>query len=74
MTQVYEWKRFWCPRESRIKLSDGGYLVDPDLEWGRLLNSDVLPFVSIVEKPCLVLLGEPGIGKSFAIESEWSAL
>jgi len=66
---IYSWKRFWCPRESSINLSDGGYLYDPDSEYGHIINSEVIPFESIANIRCLILLGEPGIGKSFAMDS-----
>jgi predicted NACHT family NTPase len=62
--QTYDWKRFWCPREGTVNLADGGYLYDPDAEWGRACNPDLVSLDSIYDVPCLVLLGEPGIGKS----------
>jgi predicted NACHT family NTPase len=68
--KVYTWKRFWCTREGRINLLDGGYLYDLDSEWGHIYNPDVVPFDSIANTPCLLLLGEPGIGKSYAMEAE----
>lgn len=73
-SQIYNWKRFWCPREGRLDLSDGGYLYDPDLEWGRIYNRDVVPFQSIARVPCLALLGEPGIGKTHTMQAERKAI
>lgn len=73
-SQIYNWKRFWCPRTGSFNLSDGGYLVDPDSEWGRLYNPDAVPFESIAMLQCLVLLGEPGIGKTQAIQTAQSAI
>jgi len=70
LNNAYNWKRFWCPRDGNINLLDGGYLYDPESEWGNAYNSDVLPFESVANFPCLVLLGEPGIGKSYAMEFE----
>ena len=64
----YKWKRFWCPRSGRINLTDGGYLYDPDAEWGKACNPDLVSLEAIADVPCLVLLGEPGIGKSRAIK------
>ncbi len=60
------WKRFWYPRGKTINRDYGGYLPDPETEYGRFSNPDVVPFESIASMPCLVLLGEPGIGKSTA--------
>ena len=68
--KIYSWKRFWCPRTGRIDLSDDGYLSDPDVEGERAYNPDVMPFESIESIPCLALLGEPGIGKTSAMQLE----
>jgi predicted NACHT family NTPase len=68
--QTYNWKRFWCPPSGRINLADSGFLVDPDDPYGAALNPDVVPWDSISPGPCLILLGEPGIGKSSALDSE----
>lgn len=73
-SQIYNWKRFWCPRTGRINLSDGGYLLDPDSEWGHIYNPDVVPFESVAEIPCLALLGEPGIGKTQSMQAERKAI
>jgi hypothetical protein len=62
--QVYDWKRFWCPRSSQINLGDRGYLTDPESEYGKYANPELVGLEAIAEVPCLVLLGEPGIGKS----------
>lgn len=57
----YNWKRFWS-------LRDGGFYVDGN---GFLVRSEYIKgtveFQSISEVPCLILLGEPGIGKSHAL-------
>lgn len=68
MASVYNWKRYWCPREGSFNLSDNGYLVAPDDDYGRIIAQDVRPFGDIASTPCLVLLGEPGIGKTTALE------
>ncbi len=62
----YPWKRLWCPRGGVIPLTDGGYLADPDIG-GPSSNPHLVSFETIAEDPCLVLLGEPGIGKSNAL-------
>ncbi len=68
--QDYQWKRFWCPRSGRINLADGGYLCDPEEKWGKIYNPDLVTFDAISDFPCLALLGEPGIGKSRALEAQ----
>ena len=67
---LYNWQRFWYPRGSTIELLDGGYLYRPEKEWAHLLNPDLVPLESLSTIPCLVLLGEPGIGKSHEIEKQ----
>lgn len=61
---TYNWQRFWYPRESTIELLDGGYLYKPNREWARFLQPNIVPLESLSHIPCLILLGEPGIGKS----------
>ena len=70
----YGWKRFWCPRDGQMNLGDRGFLFDPDSEYGPILNPGVVPFDRIAAKPCLVLLGEPGIGKTTAMKNEFQAV
>jgi hypothetical protein len=66
-TVVYNWKRFWSTPGGVLNLSDNGFLVDPDGEYGTALNPDVVPWDSLSATPFLILLGEPGIGKSEAM-------
>jgi predicted NACHT family NTPase len=69
--QDYNWKRFWCPRSSQINLGDrGGYLYDPEPEERKFHNPDLVELKDIADIPCLVLLGEPGLGKSKTVEKE----
>ena len=71
---LYNWKRFWCPREGSFSLGDSGYLTDPESKWGKELQPQVVAFDNIQTIPCLLLLGEPGIGKSSAMESEQGSI
>lgn len=69
-------KRFWCPRDGVIRFGTDGYLADPDPDpdSGLSLNPDSKSFQSIESTNCLGLLGEPGIGKSFAIKLAFEAV
>ena len=69
MPTLFDWKRFWCPRDKSISLSDQGFLPDPDKEWGLLANPDLVQFEEVAATRCLALLGEPGVGKSLALAS-----
>ncbi|MTJ07164.1 NACHT domain-containing NTPase [Anabaena sp. UHCC 0204] len=69
---MYNWKRFWCPNTGNIRLDYGGFLEDPESEYGH--NPDVVTFSSISHIPCLILLGEPGIGKTTAVDQAFDEL
>ncbi len=64
----YPWTRFWCPQGGHMAMDGEGYLLDPTRHPERYQLTDVVPFDRIAEKPCLLLLGEPGMGKSSAIK------
>ncbi len=66
----YNWKRFWCPREGRYSLAGRGYLVDPTTGTGKFVQENIYSFEDISQVQCLILLGEPGIGKSIALGNE----
>ncbi len=70
MSQLYNWKRFWYPLESEFKLTDFGFLSDPESEFGRITNPDAASLDSLSTIQCLILLGEPGIGKSNSLKKE----
>jgi len=74
MSNLFEWKRFWCPRGAAIDLSDDGFLFDPDSEYGKFTNPELVTFESLATTPALALLGEPGIGKSSTLEAELANL
>jgi hypothetical protein len=66
---IFEWQRFWCPRDKTISLSDGGFLYDPESKYGKYQNPDLVTFERLNEVSCLALLGGPGIGKSWTLEA-----
>jgi len=73
MRQRFPWKRYWCPPDGKLQLEETGFLVDPE-DLGKYVKLDTVSFEKIQNTPCLILLGEPGIGKSIAIETELEAL
>jgi hypothetical protein len=56
--------RYWTPRGGDALSLSGDFLVDPESEFGRALNPAVRRLDDLADVPCLVLLGEPGSGKS----------
>ena len=73
-THIYDWKRFWCPRDAVVCLPDDGFLPNPEEEFEGYLNPDIQPFEAIASKPCLILLGEPGSGKSHSLKAAFDAM
>ena len=71
-SQTYNWKRLWCPRTGSVSLADGGYLYVPALRLPGVSNA--VAFESLAATPCLVLLGEPGIGKSTTMKAEHASI
>lgn len=67
---IYRWKRFWCKWEGKYLLTDDGYLYDPESERFGDRCPDVVSFQSISNNHCLILLGEPGMGKTSAMNEE----
>src|ERR1039458_5430425 len=69
-TKEYDWKRYWVPRDGSFAFDFEGFLAPPSNDGGwSWQKTDVVGFHELAAKPCLVLLGEPGIGKSIALGS-----
>src|SRR6266567_6300825 len=66
---VYDWRRYWVPSDGAFSFDSDGFLLPPANDSDRLFwpKTDVVGFDALITKPCLVLLGEPGIGKTFAL-------
>ena len=66
---TYNWQRYWVPRDGAFSYDHEGFLLAPGSEagWARYWKTDVTGLDQMLAKPCLVLLGEPGIGKSHAM-------
>jgi hypothetical protein len=66
----YPWTRFWGGRTETLDLSDYGFLVDPT----NLLALGGYPlpktYDQISQHRALILLGEPGMGKSWVLSNQ----
>jgi|GEM_PF-4647406 len=69
-TKRYDWKRYWIPKDKKLPLDADGFLIDPAKPQGFWWSekSDAVGFDSLIKAPCLVLLGEPGMGKSDTVK------
>lgn len=66
----YDWQRFWIARTGMLDLSDGGFLADPTSPLRRSHPATPATLAELAQYRALVLLGEPGIGKSITLEAE----
>ncbi len=68
MPITFNCQRFWVRQGSSYNLDHEGYLADPgELEYGPLIRPEVLATEKLWHTQCVVLLGEPGIGKTTTI-------
>ena len=68
-----QWQRYWTPLHTVPETEHGGYLREPFYTSSysqapvRVANHDVRTYADLAATPCLILLGEPGAGKSTEI-------
>lgn len=62
---IYKWERYWCPKGTTYQTDGLGYPTAPSR-----FNVNTLAFQALAKVPCLIMLGEPGMGKSFVLEEE----
>ncbi len=65
-TNCHEWKRYWYKRGIQLPYKDGFF--EPEKISMVSDEFSVVPIQEILNNPCLVLLGEAGLGKSTIIE------
>lgn len=70
-TKHYPWSRYWTGSGTHFWLDADGYLSLPDAGRASLYRPEELPrpLEGLEGVPCLVLLGEPGMGKTTAMEA-----
>ena len=70
--QLFPWTRYWVPRDQAPTITDG-YLVSPSTEQSWLAPrqaAELKTLAQLADVPCLVLLGDPGTGKSVELKNE----
>lgn len=69
---IIPWKRFWCRFGESIHLGGDeqhqGFLSDPDDEFTRFYNPHLFTLDQLLHEKCLILCGDPGAGKSTALQ------
>jgi hypothetical protein len=66
--------RFWAPPEASLALVGEGFLPDPEEPFGGAYNPDLVTLAQKRDTRCLILVGDPGLGKSIALAGESTAL
>lgn len=62
----YTWNRFCYPRDHALRMGADGYLPDPEDAAAHSVHA-LFRTEELASRPCLVMLGEPGMGKSTAL-------
>ena len=69
----HKWPRFTIPTGT-LPFLDGDFLFDPMSEQGRSVNAAAAEFNSLADRPCIVLLGDSGFGKSDVFRKAYNAI
>lgn len=65
--QIFPWIRYWCPPDAELYLDNQGYLSD---HGSFIANEHTRTLSGLENIPCLILLGEPGSGKTTETKQE----
>lgn len=66
--QNYQWQRYLCPANESYMRTNDGFLVAPNESMVWRPNQHLRTVASLAGELCLVILGEPGIGKSRVLQ------
>lgn len=72
--KLYSWIRYWCPSDGKFELDADGFHDASNGQSRFRPKTPVKTFDEIAATPCLVLLGDPGMGKSTALEQAYNSL
>ncbi|MHB1455405.1 MAG: NACHT domain-containing protein, partial [Armatimonadota bacterium] len=68
---MHKYKRFWHQIDDPIRLTEDGFLFDPEANSKINRNPNAKTFDTIDDINCLVMLGDQGIGKTYAINEAY---
>jgi len=60
--------RYWLPDGAELEFDRSGFMPDPSNKWSAAWVPNVRSYAEIDERACLVLIGEPGLGKTTALQ------
>jgi hypothetical protein len=64
-----DWVRWFAPFVESIDVEErGGFLTDPQSEYGRFFTQSVFEVKDLLDRHCLILCGEPGMGKTTELD------
>lgn len=69
----YEVPRYWLPEGQEIPLFDAGFMPDPEGPLAAGLP-ETRSLLDLRDTHCLVLIGEPGLGKTTAMRAEYRSV
>ncbi|WP_028778879.1 NACHT domain-containing protein [Shimazuella kribbensis] len=70
MTLPFNCKRFWLKRGSKVN----DFLSDPESKNSFFYSDETITLEADLDTPIIILLGEPGIGKSHSLDLEFKKL
>lgn len=73
MAKVLEhnWRRYWVSAEKDYPVDHMGFPINPVAEHAWYYQTEAAPFDKLTERRCLILLGDPGLGKTTALSEAY---
>lgn len=72
--RIYNWPRYWYLRDGSLPWTENG-LLSSFSSWSNNINQQksIFTLTELQEIPCLILLGEAGMGKSQSLKEAYDA-
>jgi hypothetical protein len=71
---IHKWTRFVIPRDKHFSYDEEGFLLDETMEnFYKYHETNLKLLANLRDEQCLILLGEPGIGKSSILRQEFNS-